>query len=164
MRTRLALLLPVAFSVSMVFAQNPSQTPGEASDKIETPHLTVTTSVGPAAQGMRRSLFVDVTPKPKMHVYSPEQKDYIAIALTLAPNPAVKPQPAVYPKPEKFFFEPLQETQLVYSKPFRIVQEVALGKRPDGPFTLKGTLRYQACDDKVCYLPKELTLTWTVVN
>ena len=31
-----------------------------------------------------------------------------------------------YPKAEKFFFEPLKETQLVYSKPFRITQPIVV--------------------------------------
>jgi hypothetical protein len=166
------LLLIVAFSIAVVFAQTPSQTPmekaaqqGSAADRIETPHLSVKTSVGDraAAPGAHISLFVDVVPKPKMHVYSPEQKDYISIALTLEPDPAFKPHPAVYPKAEKFFFEPLKETQLVYSKPFRIVQDVTIapGAR-QAPLSIKGTLRYQACDDQVCYLPKDLTLKWVV--
>jgi Disulphide bond corrector protein DsbC len=164
------LLLIVAFSIAVVFAQ--TQTPmekaaqqGSAADRIETPHLSVKTSVGDraAAPGTRVSLYVDVAPKPKMHVYSPEQKDYISIALTLEPDPAFKPHPAVYPKAEKFFFEPLKETQLVYSKPFRIVQDVTIapGAR-QAPLSIKGTLRYQACDDQVCYLPKDLTLKWVV--
>ena len=33
-----------------------------------------------------------------------------------------------------------------------------------GPLTIKGKLRYQACDDRVCYLPKDLALEWTFVN
>jgi hypothetical protein len=168
MRSRLILVLIVATSVA-VAAQTPSQTAApqsSAADKIETPHLTVATSVGngASAPATRLSLFVDVTPKPRMHVYSPAQKTYIPIALTLEPNPAFKPHTAVYPPAEKFFFEPLKETQLVYSKPFRIVQDitVAPGKRPDAALTIKGTLRYQACDDQVCYLPKDLALKWVV--
>jgi hypothetical protein len=171
MRTSLTLLVVGGLSVAM-FAQTPSQSAAlrqsSAATKIETPHLTVTTSIGNSAStpAGRMSLFVDVTPKPRMHVYSPEQKQYIPIALTLETNPAFKSHTPVYPPAEKFFFEPLQETQLVYSKPFRIVQEITLasGKHPDTPLTIKGRLRYQACDDKVCYLPKDLTLEWSVAN
>jgi len=32
-------------------------------------------------------------------------------------------------------------------------------KAPRGPVTLKGTLRYQACDDQVCYAPKTVPVT-----
>jgi hypothetical protein len=180
MPIRLVLCVAAALSTVVLLAQAPSRQPATNPDKpglqassapislnaIETPHLSVKTSVGDraAAPGARISLFVDVSPKPKMHVYSPGQKDYISNALTLESNPAFKAHAAVYPAAEKFFFEPLKETQLVYSKPFRIVQDVTLGsgKRQDGPLTIKGKLRYQACDDQVCYLPKDLALEWSV--
>jgi hypothetical protein len=79
--------------------------------------------------------------------------------------------PPVFPKPEKYFFAPLKETQLVYSKPFRIVQNVTLaaatalreaGHTPASAVTITGKLRYQACDDTICYFPKDLPVSWTV--
>ncbi len=30
-----------------------------------------------------------------------------------------------------------------------------------GHFTIRGTLRYQACDDRICYIPQEVPLQWT---
>ena len=144
-----------------------------AGDKTETPHLTVTTSASDAvvAPGTRFSLLADVAPKPKMHVYAPGQKDYIAIDLAIQPDEMIRIQPATYPPAEKYFFEPLKETQLVYSRPFRIVQDVTLpvtqaarqrAKAEGATLTIKGTLRYQACDDKVCYIPKSIPVSWTV--
>ena len=106
-----------------------------------------------------------------MHVYAPQQKDYIPVAITLEPGRAFRALPPVFPKPEKYFFAPLKETQLVYSKPFRIVQEIALaspevlrdaGLAPGSSLTISGKLRYQACDDAICYLPKDLPVTWRV--
>jgi hypothetical protein len=42
--------------------------------RADTRHLTLTTSAGSreVRRGARVSLFVDITPKAKMHVYSPE--------------------------------------------------------------------------------------------
>jgi hypothetical protein len=141
-------------------------------DALDNPHISVATSVRPAvaAPGARVTLNVDVTPKPKMHVYSPAQKGYIPVALTLDPGGWFKAQTPVFPKPESYYFAPLKETQLVYSKPFRIVQELTLGSAADlrnapaasGALTIGGTLRYQACDDAICYLPKTLPLSWTI--
>ena len=140
----------------------------------ETQHLTLTTlsSEATVAPGRKFSLILDVVPKDKMHVYAPEQKDYIPIVLTMKADGAFRTHPARYPKPEKFFFAPLKETQLVYSKPFRIVQEITVAQTPavrtqkaaaDGAtLTLNGTLRYQACDDAICYLPTEVPVAWTV--
>jgi hypothetical protein len=137
-----------------------SKQPG---DRVETRHLTVATSVkATEGTGGRVTLLADVTPKPKMHVYAPDQKDYIPITLKLVPDEAIREQPVQYPKAEKYFFEPLNETQLVYSKPFRIVQPVTLARTANGAVTIKGTLRYQACDDAICYVPQNVPVSWTV--
>ena len=79
---------------------------------------------------------------------------------TVVEDPAFTAAAPRFPKPEKIVFEPLNETQLVYAKPFRIVQDVTPTRR--GPLTIKGTLRYQACDDKVCYRPTNVPLEWMV--
>jgi hypothetical protein len=106
-----------------------------------------------------------------MHVYAPEQKDYISISLALEPDESFTARAPVFPKAEKYFFEPLKETQLVFSKPFRIVQDVTLALTPafrerarteGATLTIKGTLRYQACDDRVCYLPQNVPVSWTI--
>jgi len=135
---------------------------GVAPKTQETAHLSVTTSS--SAQAGKASLFVDVAPKPTMHVYSPGQKGYIAITLTLDANPAFTGAKAKYPAGEKLFMKILNETQLVYSKPFRITQDIRLVKPAAAPLTIKGTLRYQACDDKICYLPTTVPVQWAVKN
>jgi DsbC/DsbD-like thiol-disulfide interchange protein len=152
-----------------------AQTPGSALDpsKVETRHLVATASSNdaPAAPGTRISLFVDVAPKPGMHVYTPEQKELIPISLSLRQDDGFKARAPKFPKSEKYFFEPLGETQLVYSKPFRIVQDVTLADTPamrararaaGAAITISGTLRYQACDDKVCFLPMDVPVSWTI--
>jgi len=138
----------------------------------ETKHLAVITSASPetGAPGKRVSLAVDVAPKPKMHVYSPGQEGYIAITLTLVPDPAFTAAKAKYPAGEKIYMPVLKETQLVYAKPFRIAQDLTLASTPEmrkrassgEPLTIKGTIRYQACDDTICYLPTNLPVSWTV--
>lgn len=172
----LVLLLLAALDVP---AQSPtprvtsSRNPDPDRQTIETPHVTITSS-GPmsrTAPGDRVSLFIDIVPKPKMHVYAPQQKDYIPVSLTLETGPAYRALPPVFPRAEKYFFAPLKETQLVYSKPFRIVQHVTLasasdlrkGAHPaDAPIVIAGKLRYQACDDAICYLPKDVPVSWTI--
>ena len=135
-----------------------AQRGGGGKNAVETKHLTVTPSVSKA--GGRLTLVVDVAPKPKMHVYAPEQKDFIAISLALTAVDGVTPGKAVYPKGEKLFFPELKETQFVYSKPFRITQPIAL--KSTGPVTINATVRYQACDDSICYLPQSVPVSWTI--
>ena len=40
------------------------------------------------------TLIIDLTPKPKMHVYAPGQPGYIPVAVTLDATPDLKAQPA----------------------------------------------------------------------
>jgi hypothetical protein len=95
-----------------------------------------------------------------MHVYAPGQEGYIAITLTLDAAPGVTAGKAKYPAGEKYVMPALNETMLVYGKPFRITQDVTIAA--DAPRTIKGRVRYQACDDKICYLPKTIPVEWTV--
>jgi hypothetical protein len=99
-----------------------------------------------------------------MHVYAPGQSGYIAVTLTLdADAPVATAGKARFPAGEKYFMPALNETQLVYSRPFRITQDVRVKDgTPAGPLTIKGTLRYQACDDKICYRPLTIPLTWNM--
>ncbi|HXW03686.1 MAG TPA: protein-disulfide reductase DsbD domain-containing protein [Vicinamibacterales bacterium] len=134
-----------------------------AAPKAETKHLVVAASSGPPARG-RIPLFLDVTPRPKMHVYAPDKRQtYIPVALSIAASDGLIVHAPKFPAPEKYFFEPLKETQLVYSRPFRIVQDVTLARAPaDRRVTVKGTLRYQACDDRVCYMPQSVGVVWEI--
>ena len=146
----------------MLFVAGPPQ---------ETAHLTLSTSASPETPkpGAKVSLTVDVTPKPGIHVYAPGQEGYIAISVALDPQPAFsKTGKAKYPHPEKMHAPALNETQLVYSKPFRITQDITLGgaselqKLGSAPLVVKGTVRYQACTDKICYLPVNVPVSWTI--
>lgn len=156
-----SLVLAVLLAAS-AFAAPQSLDLSSAGTRTETRHLTVTASTSAPGAAGRVELFLDVVPKPKMHVYAPEQKDVIPIALTLTPDPAVRAQPVKYPRVEKYFFAPLNETQLVYSKPFRLVVPIVLASPSADAQTVRGTLRYQACDDAICYLPQTLTVEWNV--
>ncbi len=130
---------------------------------VETRHLKITTSAV-AAKPNRLSLFVDVTPKPKMHLYPPGQQGFSTITLTLDPNPAFTAAPVRFPPAEKIVLEAVHETQFIYAKPFRIVQDLTLteGRAGASPLVVKGSLRYQACDDRICYLPQTVPLTWSI--
>jgi hypothetical protein len=119
--------------------------------------------------GTRISVAVDITPNARMHVYAPGAK-YTPVTLQIQPQAFVKVHDVVYPPAEDYFFEPLNEHAQVYSKPFRLVLDVIVGEVSDqkmsahmpSRLTLKGTLDYQACDDRFCYLPTSVPLKWTV--
>ena len=105
-----------------------------------------------------------------MHVYAPSVTGYKPIALTIHPRPGLLVSAAQYPKAEDYFFRPLNEHVPVFQRPFRVVQDVTIDASAPGQVPLKdtsvltisGTLSHQACDDKLCFTPQSVPLSWTV--
>lgn len=132
--------------------------------------LTGYSSDANIAAGNRFSLAVQVTPHAGVHVYAPGASGYRVVGLTLEPQPFVRVLPAAYPPSEIYFFKPLNERVPVFQKPFTLVQELVLegtaaaqaALKGRNALTIRGTLDYQACDDKVCFNPVSIPVTWTL--
>jgi len=140
---------------------------------VSTPHLSLVVypSDDMIAPGSRFSLILEVTPGPGMHVYAPPQDSYRAIALAMTPREDVVLHPMTFPEAETYHFAPLNERVQVYQRPFRLIQDLtlsvapatrALASEPGARIRLEGRLEYQACDDKVCYLPQSIPVAWTI--
>jgi DsbC/DsbD-like thiol-disulfide interchange protein len=135
-----------------------------------TRHLAFTATLAPdiVTPGTKMSLAVDIRPKKGIHVYAPGTQ-YRPVAIAIEPNPALAVDQVVYPRPVSYLFKPLNESVLVYERPFRLTlgltvagppaQLVAL---PASRLTIKGQFTYQACDATVCYLPVSMPLEWSV--
>jgi hypothetical protein len=75
----------------------------------------------------------------------------------------------VTPPTVRGVFKPLNERVPVYQKPFTLLQEIVLEGTPQAQaalrgkdsLTLNGRLEYQACDDKVCFNPESVPISWT---
>jgi hypothetical protein len=135
----------------------------------DTMHLTVNTSISSAAlkAGDKLSLTFDITPKRNMHVYAPGKHDYQVIAVKIDPQPWLKVAPTTYPPSEIYYFKELDEKVETYGKPFTLVQDItilntAAAKKAlaAAPVKLTGKLEYQACDDKVCYAPTRVPVSF----
>ena len=149
---RIAFLL--AFIAQVI---TPSlQKPGHATIVASPPAVS-------SAAGTKLSLFVDVTPKPGMHVYAPGNADYIPITIKLAAPATIKPGKIAYPKSDVMTLA--DEKVSVFQKPFRLTQDVTLDKSAQVGSTIvvPATVNYQACDDKVCYPPESASVSWTVM-
>ncbi len=144
-----------------------------AATKVSTPHLSLIAraSDDTMAPGSRFSLILDVTPGPSMHVYAPPQPSYRAIALTITPREDVVVHPMTFPDAETYHFKPLNERVQVYRRAFRLIQDVTFAVTPEtrsraseagAQIRLEGRLEYQACDDRVCYLPQSVPVSWTI--
>ncbi len=64
--------------------------------------------------------------------------------------------------------EAINETVPVYRDHLEITREITFGAEndvkplvlPGGELVVKGSFRYQACDDRECYLPQTIPLEW----
>lgn len=120
--------------------------------------------------GNRTALVVNVSPRPRMYVYAPGASGYRPVKLAIAADPLVRVLPLQYPPSQIYLFAPLSERVAVYQTPFTLAQEVVLAVTPEAErafrakseLTLTGTLEYQACDDKVCFNPAAVSLSWTL--
>ena len=132
--------------------------------------FTAYVSDASVAVGSRFSIVLDVVPHRGMHVYAPDAANYQPIRLSLAPQPFVKVLAAEYPSSEIYFFKPLNERVPVFQKPFRIVQDLVVEATVEAQkalqgrdsLTLAGSVDYQACDDKICYNPVSVPVTFNV--
>jgi hypothetical protein len=123
--------------------------------------FTTSASVAEVKAGQTVKLFVDIAPKPKMHVYAPGAKEYQAIAFELN-SPGVNAGKLTYPTSQDWYFEPTKEHVPVYQSPFRLMQDVTINATvKPGTFYVTGVLKYQACDDAICYKPVTEPVAWT---
>ena len=151
----------VLFSATFLAQNAPSlQFRGDQGSK----HATIVAAPADvtAVAGGKASLFVDVTPKPGIHVYAPGSKDYIPISVKLDAAPGLKPGKLTYPKSEMMTFG--DEKVPVFQKAFRLTQEVTLDKSAaaGGTVSVAGTVHMQACDDRVCFPPENVPIKWSV--
>lgn len=140
--------------------------------RITTDHLQATTYTTDevVAPGSVFSIVFDITPRERMHVYAPGNHSYKIVNVNLEPNPLVALRPLQYPASETYFFQPLNERVPVFQKAFRLTQAVALSTTQEGraaltkinQITITGTLDYQACDDRLCFLPQSIPVSYTV--
>ena len=138
---------------------------------VEAKHLQITTAASNdiARPGLRIALSLDIEMKPKMHVYAPGVQGYIPIDWQLDEGgPAAKRHSFEYPHSEMLRLEAIGETVPVYRGHIRIRREITFGQEgvlkplvsATGEVIVKGSFRYQACDDRECYVPEDVPLVW----
>lgn len=114
---------------------------------------------------LRLTLVLDFNLKDKVHVYAQGAQHYIPISFELDSSRYFHAEPVKYPKPQVLYLAPIKETVSVYQGRFRITQDLGTWDREVTgtmrELKIKGRLRYQACDDKICYLPQAIPLEWT---
>ena len=157
-------------SASDILVQQFGAVADAAGGSVETDHLRLTTtaSMGVARPGHHIVLSLDLDLKPNMHVYAPGVQGYIPIDWKLEEGPAAKALPFEYPASRMLHLKAIGETVPVYRGRVRITREIIFGQEDAvkplvtfaGDLVLKGSFRYQACDNRKCYLPETVPLEW----
>jgi len=119
---------------------------------------------------LRFTLVADFELKPKMHVYAPGVQGYIPIRFEIEPSPYFTVHPTEYPPAEDLYLPAIKETVSVFQGSYEVRQDITMLGNTELESVLKGNreikirgkLRYQACDDKICYLPQTVPLEWTL--
>jgi AhpC/TSA family/Disulphide bond corrector protein DsbC len=145
----------------------------EVTANIDAPHLRLTLeqSDRKVAPGSRVSLIADVELPPDVHVYAPGVQGYKPIQLTLQGPSGIELAPVSYPQPKILYLEAIQEHVPVLEGKFRITQDatVPFSHTRDGlravlssekTISIAGELKYQACDNRVCYPPASVPVIW----
>ena len=124
----------------------------------ETEHIKATAalSAGTVRRGQVHTLTLELELRPGLHIYGrPLPKGYIPTTLTFENLEDVHFGDIHYPKSTSLRLKALNETLPVYEG--HILLKTTLQNRRRGDFTVRARLDYQACDDRACYPPADLT-------
>ena len=145
--------------------------PPHAGQETTTAHLRVRSYASDDAlvPGRHVSLVADISPNAGIHVYAPGATGYRVVALAVDDAAGLTVRETGYPASEPYVFAPLNETVPVFKTPFRLTRDVVFQRLPPASpganggssITVTGRLEYQACDDRTCFNPVSVPLTWT---
>ncbi len=139
--------------------------------KIDTPQISLSVSASDAsfAPGRRLTLTLDLDFKPRMHVYAPGvEGGYIPVEWQMVSAKGWEAFNTEYPASHKVHLPVINETVPVYDRHIRITRDIIVGQAAEvGPglaadrtLTVDGSFRYQACDDRECFVPRTIPLQW----
>lgn len=144
--------LALAAAVALAFAR-PAAAQGPEIDYTFTPEQSA------VAPGETVRAVVTFTLSEGYHVnsHTPLEEFYIPTVVEVSEAEGFSVRKVIYP--EHTFFEVAGEELAVYEHEFHIGLVLDVGAEVEpGDHTLAGTLRYQACDDKMCFPPDTLEL------
>jgi thioredoxin:protein disulfide reductase len=120
---------------------------------------------GPAAPGAIARVALRISLPEGFHVQSNQPRDptLIPTVLSIDPPPGVSALEVVFPKAIDFEQKGGAQPLAVFEREFLIGARLQVdGRQPPGDLVIPARLRYQACDDKVCFRPMTADVSWTV--
>ena len=115
-----------------------------------------------AGQSLRAALRVRLPPGFHVQSNKPRDETLIATVLTITPPPGVTVSEVVFPPATDLKQTGLSQPLAVFEEAFDIGVQfaIAAGAQP-GEIAIPARLRYQACDEHMCYIPATLPTSWT---
>lgn len=144
----LALLAP-----SLAFAQSPAAA-------VVAPLV----SASGVVPGGTIDLALRITLPDGLHSQSNKPKDeaLVPTTLTFDPTASLTPKEVVFPPAHDFKLE-TGDTLLVFEREFIVgVRVTVAATTTPGPITLNAKLRYQPCNNTLCFRPVTVPITWTI--
>jgi hypothetical protein len=143
----------------------------EVVDTVQAPHLEVRVqqSDRTSVPGSLITLITEVRLPREVHVYAPGTKGYKPIELSTDATPGIEVRAPIYPPSKVLFLSAINERVPVFEGTFRIRQDVKVSTAAEfsnslgaagKEFAISGTLHYQACDSKTCFLPNAVPVQW----
>jgi cytochrome c biogenesis protein CcdA len=117
-----------------------------------------------AEQGtvMRAAILVRLPEGLHTNANQPRDPSLIPIVLSVDAPTGISVEEIVYPEPTDLVQEGVPEPLAVYEREFLIGVQLRLtDELPLGTVMVPGSLRYQACDERVCYIPTTVPTSWT---
>src|SRR5688572_2623359 len=130
-----------------------------------TAKLTPLAETSALRAGTSVKLAMRVELSPELHVQSntPSDATFIPTVLTVEPPAGVTVDELVYPAAQKLKQEGLPDPLSVYGHDFVIGVRVTLAPTIEpGTVVIAARLRYQACNDRVCFRPITAAEPWVV--
>lgn len=130
-----------------------------------TAKLTPLAETSALRAGTSVKLAMRVELSPELHVQSntPSDATFIPTVLTVEPPAGVTVDELVYPAAQKLKQEGLPDPLSVYGHDFVIGVRVSLAPTIEpGTVVIAARLRYQACNDRVCFRPITAAEPWVV--
>lgn len=130
------------------------------------PGVHVTAALGEEALvfQQRVPLYVRLDLEPGLHIYAPDAGGgMLGSAIEVRAPEGIEAGPPTFPAAHLFRMDGGAESLPVFDGTVEVVVPLISTRSDVEPVTLEIHVRYQACDDRQCFLPQEQTLTLQVL-
>jgi DsbC/DsbD-like thiol-disulfide interchange protein len=155
-----------ASAITLMFLMTASAGPAHAQLRALKADVTPAVPEGQVFRaGGKGTVTLRVTLPQTVHVQSdkPLDKSLIPTALTIEPPPGLRVEKIVYPAASKLKQEGQTQPLAVFGHDFTITVHLAVAAgTAAGELSVPARLRYQACDEFMCYPPKNVDTKWAI--